>query len=50
MDTCSVLAGAVDSNNVHKAGMVMNKLPISVYAPETLACTSADAAATSTGD
>jgi L-asparaginase / beta-aspartyl-peptidase len=55
-DTCSALAGAADSNGggVHKAGMVMNGLPISVYAPETVGCavvdaTGACAAATSTG-
>jgi hypothetical protein len=34
MDKCS--ANSVDSDNVHKAGMVMNGLPISVYASETL--------------
>nr|CAB3488493.1 unnamed protein product [Digitaria exilis] len=50
-DTCSALAGAVD--NKHN-GMVMNGLPISIYAPETVGCavvdsTGACAAATSTG-
>ena len=53
-DTCSALAGAADSSNPHKAGMVMNGLPISVYAPETVGCAVVDssgacAAATSTG-
>jgi hypothetical protein len=42
MDKCS--ANNVGSGNVHKADMVMNGLPISVYALETLGC----AAATST--
>jgi hypothetical protein len=36
MDKCS--ANSVDRDNVHKAGMVMNGLPISVYASETLGC------------
>ena len=36
MDKCS--ANNMDNNNVHKAGMVMNGLPISVYASETLGC------------
>ena len=36
MDKCS--ANSVASDNVHKAGMVMNGLPISVYASETLGC------------
>jgi hypothetical protein len=27
--------GAMDNNNVHRAGMMMNGLPISVCAPET---------------
>jgi beta-aspartyl-peptidase (threonine type) len=53
-DTCSALAGAADSSNHLKAGMVMNGLPISVYAPETVGCAVVDssgacAAATSTG-
>lgn len=48
-DTCSALAGADN----HK-GMVMNGLPISIYAPETVGCAAVDssgftAAATSTG-
>jgi hypothetical protein len=34
-------ANSVDNNNVHKAGMVMNELPISVYASETLGCAAA---------
>ncbi|KAL5670304.1 hypothetical protein ACJX0J_022525, partial [Zea mays] len=34
MDKCS--ANNVDNGNVHKAGMVMNGLPISVYVSETL--------------
>jgi hypothetical protein len=44
MDKCST--NSVDSDNVHKAGMVMIGLPISVYASETLGC----AAAMSTND
>jgi hypothetical protein len=36
MDKCS--ANNVDNGNVHKAGMVMNGLPISVYVSETLGC------------
>ncbi|TVU16366.1 hypothetical protein EJB05_39925 [Eragrostis curvula] len=49
-DTCSALAGADN----HKNGMVMNGLPISIYAPETVGCAVVDsngfcAAATSTG-
>jgi hypothetical protein len=36
MDMCS--ANSVDSDNVHKVAMVMNGLPISVYASETLGC------------
>ena len=48
-DTCSALAGAENHN-----GMVMNGLPISIYAPETVGCAVVDsngfcAAATSTG-
>jgi hypothetical protein len=39
MDKCSV--NKVDSDNVHKAGMVMNGLSISVYASETLGCAAA---------
>jgi hypothetical protein len=39
MDKCS--ANNVDNGNVHKAGMVMNGLPISVYASETLGCAAA---------
>jgi hypothetical protein len=39
MDKCS--ANSVDSDTVHKAGMVMNGLPISVYASETLGCAAA---------
>jgi hypothetical protein len=39
MDKCS--ANSVDNENVHKAGMVMNGLPISVYASETLGCAAA---------
>jgi hypothetical protein len=31
----------MDNDNVHKAGMVMNGLPISVYASETLGCAAA---------
>ena len=34
MDKCS--ANSVYNDNVYKAGMVMNGLPISVYALETL--------------
>ncbi|NP_001143843.1 uncharacterized protein LOC100276629 [Zea mays] len=34
MDKCS--ANSVDSDNVNKASMVINGLPISVYASETL--------------
>jgi len=50
VDTCSALAGADN----HKNGMVMNGLPISIYAPETVGCAVVDssgfcAAATSTG-
>ncbi|AQK98024.1 hypothetical protein ZEAMMB73_Zm00001d011791 [Zea mays] len=39
MDKCN--ANSVDNDNVHKAGMVMNGLPISVYASETLGCAAA---------
>jgi hypothetical protein len=39
MDKCS--ANSVDSDTVRKAGMVMNELPISVYASETLGCAAA---------
>jgi hypothetical protein len=39
MDKCS--ANNVGSGNVHKAGMVMNRLPISVYALETFGFTTA---------
>ena len=39
MDKCSV--NNVDIDNVRKAGMVMNGLPISVYASETLGCAAA---------
>jgi hypothetical protein len=39
MDKCSV--NSVDIGNVHKAGMVMNGLPISVYTSETLRCAAA---------
>jgi L-asparaginase / beta-aspartyl-peptidase len=50
VDTCSALAGTGN----HKNGMVMNGLPISIYAPETVGCAVVDssgfcAAATSTG-
>jgi hypothetical protein len=31
----------VDSGNIHKEGMVMNGLPISVYTSETLGCAAA---------
>ncbi|KAG8066481.1 hypothetical protein GUJ93_ZPchr0004g38912 [Zizania palustris] len=48
-DTCSAQAGSENHN-----GMVMNGLPISIYAPETVGCAVVDssgfcAAATSTG-
>ncbi|VAH37834.1 probable isoaspartyl peptidase/L-asparaginase 2 [Triticum dicoccoides] len=51
-DTCSALAAASEKNNSN--GMVMNGLPISIYAPETVGCAVVDsngftAAATSTG-
>ncbi|CAN6236471.1 unnamed protein product [Urochloa humidicola] len=51
-DSCSLQAG-VDSNH-NRNGMVMNGLPISIYAPETVGCAVVDsngfcAAATSTG-
>jgi hypothetical protein len=39
MDKCS--ANSMDSDNVHKADMMMNRLPISVYASETLGCVTA---------
>jgi hypothetical protein len=39
MDKCS--ANNVDNDNVHKAGMMKNELPISVYASETLGCAAA---------
>ncbi|BAS91363.1 Os04g0650700, partial [Oryza sativa Japonica Group] len=51
-ETCG--AQAVSSDNSHGNGMVMNGLPISIYAPETVGCAVVDssghtAAATSTG-
>lgn len=53
-DTCSALAAASEKNHGAGNGMVMNGLPISIYAPETVGCavvdsTGACAAATSTG-
>jgi hypothetical protein len=39
MDKCS--ANSMDNDNVHKADMVMNGLPISVYASEMLGCAAA---------
>ena len=45
MHKCSVngkcSANSVDIDNVRKAAMVMNGLPISVYASETLGCAAA---------
>ncbi|VAH53135.1 unnamed protein product [Triticum turgidum subsp. durum] len=51
-DTCSALAAASENHNNN--GTVMNGLPISIYAPETVGCAVVDsngftAAATSTG-
>lgn len=53
-DTCSALAGADHGHVGAGGGMVMNGLPISIYAPETVGCAVVDssgacAAATSTG-
>jgi L-asparaginase / beta-aspartyl-peptidase len=54
VDTCSALVGAEQNQNGGGGGMVMNGLPISIYAPETVGCAVVDssgfcAAATSTG-
>jgi hypothetical protein len=39
MDKCG--ANNMDNDTIHKASMVMNGLPISVYVSETLGCAAA---------